>query len=158
MGADGQPQIHLQVYIALIDYGLDIQQAVEAPRWLAGRFAIGDARETLHLEGRFAGGHGRGAGTPRPRDQPVGGVERARRPRPRHHHRPRQRACWWAAPIRAATAPRSATEPPPGLAALERLIALVALGGTYLGLALGRLPFLRVDRTGVAIIGGGSWW
>jgi len=36
----------------------------------------------------------------------------------------------------------------------ERLIALVALGGTYLGLALGRLPFLRVDRTGVAIIGG----
>src|SRR6185369_4375976 len=36
----------------------------------------------------------------------------------------------------------------------ERLIALVALGGTYLGRALGRLPFLRVDRTGVAIIGG----
>ena len=38
----------------------------------------------------------------------------------------------------------------------ERLIALVALGGTYLGLALGRLPFLRVDRTGVAIIGGAT--
>jgi Na+/H+ antiporter NhaD/arsenite permease-like protein len=37
---------------------------------------------------------------------------------------------------------------------LERLIALVALVGTYLGLALGRLPFFRVDRTGVAIIGG----
>jgi Na+/H+ antiporter NhaD/arsenite permease-like protein len=36
----------------------------------------------------------------------------------------------------------------------ERLIALVALAGTYLGLALGRLPFFRVDRTGVAIIGG----
>ncbi len=53
MGADGQPQIHLQVYTALIDYGLDIQQAVEAPRWLAGRFAIGDAREQLNLEGRF---------------------------------------------------------------------------------------------------------
>jgi len=53
MGADGQPQIHLQVYTALIDYGLDIQRAVEAPRWLAGRFAIGDARELLNLEGRF---------------------------------------------------------------------------------------------------------
>jgi gamma-glutamyltranspeptidase len=53
MGADGQPQIHLQVYTALIDFGLDIQQAVEAPRWLAGRFAIGDAREQLNLEGRF---------------------------------------------------------------------------------------------------------
>jgi gamma-glutamyltranspeptidase/glutathione hydrolase len=53
MGADGQPQIHLQVYTAMIDFGLDIQQAVEAPRWLAGRFAIGDAREQLNLEGRF---------------------------------------------------------------------------------------------------------
>ena len=36
---------------------------------------------------------------------------------------------------------------------LHRLIALIAFAGTYLGLALGRLPFLRVDRTGVAIIG-----
>ena len=54
MGADGQPQIHLQVYTAMIDFGLDIQQAVEAPRWLAGRFALGDARELLNLEGRFA--------------------------------------------------------------------------------------------------------
>jgi Na+/H+ antiporter NhaD/arsenite permease-like protein len=37
---------------------------------------------------------------------------------------------------------------------VDRLIALVALAGTYLGLALGRLPLFRVDRTGVAIIGG----
>ena len=37
---------------------------------------------------------------------------------------------------------------------VHRLIAVVAFAGTYLGLALGRLPFLRVDRTGVAIIGG----
>jgi Na+/H+ antiporter NhaD/arsenite permease-like protein len=34
-----------------------------------------------------------------------------------------------------------------------RLIALIAFAGTYLGLALGRLPGFRVDRTGVAIIG-----
>jgi gamma-glutamyltranspeptidase/glutathione hydrolase len=54
MGADGQPQIHLQIYTAMIDFGLDIQRAVEAPRWLAGRFALGDARELLNLEGRFA--------------------------------------------------------------------------------------------------------
>ncbi len=39
-------------------------------------------------------------------------------------------------------------------ASVDRLIALVAFAGTYLGLALGRLPFFRVDRTGVAIIGG----
>ena len=34
-----------------------------------------------------------------------------------------------------------------------RVVALVAFVGTYLGLALGRLPGFRVDRTGVAIIG-----
>lgn len=53
MGADGQPQIHLQVYSAMIDHGLDLQAAIEAPRWLSGRFAIGDPRDLLNLEGRF---------------------------------------------------------------------------------------------------------
>jgi len=55
MGADGQPQIHLQSYVALIDYGLDIQQALEMPRWLSGRFALGEPRDTLHIESRFSG-------------------------------------------------------------------------------------------------------
>jgi gamma-glutamyltranspeptidase len=54
MGADGQPQIHTQTYVAMIDHGLDIQQAVQAPRWLSGRFALGEARDTLHIEARFA--------------------------------------------------------------------------------------------------------
>ncbi|UYN95383.1 MAG: gamma-glutamyltransferase [Enhydrobacter sp.] len=54
MGADGQPQIHLQAYLAMIDHGLDIQQAVEAPRFLSGRFGLLEARDTLHIEGRFA--------------------------------------------------------------------------------------------------------
>ena len=53
MGADGQPQIHLQTYVALMDYGCDIQQALESPRWLSGRFALGEARDTLHIEARF---------------------------------------------------------------------------------------------------------
>jgi gamma-glutamyltranspeptidase len=53
MGADGQPQIHAQTYVSMIDHGLDIQQAVEAPRWLSGRFALGQARDTLHIESRF---------------------------------------------------------------------------------------------------------
>ena len=53
MGADGQPQIHLQAYTAMIDFGLDIQQALEAPRWLAGRFVIGDPRDLLNVEARF---------------------------------------------------------------------------------------------------------
>ena len=54
MGADGQPQIQLQVYSAMIDHNLDIQEAIEAPRWLSGRFVLGEARDTLHMEGRFA--------------------------------------------------------------------------------------------------------
>ena len=53
MGADGQPQIHLQTYLAMIDHGRDIQQALETPRFLSGRFAIGEARDTLHIEGRM---------------------------------------------------------------------------------------------------------
>ena len=53
MGADGQPQIQLQAYLGLIDHGLDIQQVVEMPRFLSGRFALGEARDTLHIEARF---------------------------------------------------------------------------------------------------------
>jgi gamma-glutamyltranspeptidase/glutathione hydrolase len=53
MGADGQPQIHLQAYSAMIDHGLDIQQAVEMPRFLSGRFGLLEARDTLYIEGRF---------------------------------------------------------------------------------------------------------
>ena len=53
MGADGQPQIHLQSYVGLVDFGFDIQQALEAPRWLSGRFNIGDPRDLLNAEGRF---------------------------------------------------------------------------------------------------------
>ena len=34
-----------------------------------------------------------------------------------------------------------------------RAVALAAFVGTYLGIALGRLPGFRVDRTGVTIIG-----
>jgi gamma-glutamyltranspeptidase/glutathione hydrolase len=53
MGADGQPQIQLQTYVAMIDFGLDIQEALEMPRFLSGRFALGEARDTLHMEARF---------------------------------------------------------------------------------------------------------
>jgi gamma-glutamyltranspeptidase/glutathione hydrolase len=53
MGADGQPQIQLQLYTAMIDYGLDIQEALELPRFLSGRFGLGEARDTLYMESRF---------------------------------------------------------------------------------------------------------
>jgi len=53
MGADGQPQIHVQAYVAMIDFGLDIKQALDMPRWLSGRFALGEPRDTLHIEARY---------------------------------------------------------------------------------------------------------
>ncbi len=53
MGADGQPQIHLQSYVHLIDFGFDLQETLEMPRWLSGRFAIGEPRDLLNVEGRF---------------------------------------------------------------------------------------------------------
>ncbi|HEX5506718.1 MAG TPA: gamma-glutamyltransferase, partial [Thermomicrobiales bacterium] len=32
-GGDGQPQWNLQLVTGLLDYGLDVQAAIEAPRW-----------------------------------------------------------------------------------------------------------------------------
>lgn len=52
-GADGQPQTGLQVLTGLVDLGLDLQAAVEAPRWAHG--APGDRfpAHALVLESRF---------------------------------------------------------------------------------------------------------
>jgi gamma-glutamyltranspeptidase/glutathione hydrolase len=37
MGGDAQPQIHVQVLSAMLDFGLNPQQAIAAPRWHSGR-------------------------------------------------------------------------------------------------------------------------
>ncbi|HCP74521.1 MAG TPA: gamma-glutamyltransferase, partial [Ktedonobacter sp.] len=50
MGGDGQPQTHLQVYTAVARFGLNIQQAIEMPRWVHGATPDG---ETLLVESRF---------------------------------------------------------------------------------------------------------
>ena len=47
---DGQAQTHLQVYTALARFGLNMQQAIEMPRWIHGD---DHKRETLLVEGRF---------------------------------------------------------------------------------------------------------
>lgn len=52
MGGDGQPQTHLQVYAAVLRYGLNIQAAIELPRWVHGAETPGEP-ETLRLEDRF---------------------------------------------------------------------------------------------------------
>ena len=37
----------------MIDHGLGIQEALEMPRFLSGRFALGESRDTLHVEARI---------------------------------------------------------------------------------------------------------
>lgn len=53
MGGDGQPQFHQQVYTNLINYGLNIQAAIDAPRWLHGLPYTGETAEVLQMESRF---------------------------------------------------------------------------------------------------------
>lgn len=52
-GADGQPQIQLQLHVDMIDFGLDIQRALEVPRFLSGRIGLTEPRDPLHVEGRM---------------------------------------------------------------------------------------------------------
>lgn len=52
MGADGQPQTHAQVLTNVLDFGMGIQEAIERPRWLAGRYIPGEDNELLTLETR----------------------------------------------------------------------------------------------------------
>jgi gamma-glutamyltranspeptidase/glutathione hydrolase len=52
MGGDGQPQSQAAVFTRIVNFGMDPQAAVNAPRWLLGR-TWGDTSETLKLEARF---------------------------------------------------------------------------------------------------------
>jgi gamma-glutamyltranspeptidase len=40
MGGDAQPQIHVQLLSAMLDFDLNVQQAIAAPRWRSGRIRI----------------------------------------------------------------------------------------------------------------------
>ncbi len=53
MGRDGQPQFNLQIITNVIDFGLNIQEAIEAPRWLSGRAALEDPPDLLTVEKRI---------------------------------------------------------------------------------------------------------
>ena len=52
MGGEGQPQTHAALITRIVDFGYDVQQAIEAPRWLMGR-AWGTKTQELSLEGRI---------------------------------------------------------------------------------------------------------
>ncbi|MBE0476133.1 MAG: gamma-glutamyltransferase [Coriobacteriia bacterium] len=51
MGGEGQPQTQCAMVTRIVDFGYDVQQAIEAPRWLYGR-TWGAESKTLKLEGR----------------------------------------------------------------------------------------------------------
>jgi gamma-glutamyltranspeptidase/glutathione hydrolase len=53
-GADGQPQTHVQVMTNVFDFGLNIQSAIEAPRWLSERYLVNQPEGSLTIEGRVA--------------------------------------------------------------------------------------------------------
>lgn len=52
MGGDGQPQTHVQVMSNIFDFGMNIQDAIEAPRWMSGRPSGSNEPERLHVEDR----------------------------------------------------------------------------------------------------------
>jgi gamma-glutamyltranspeptidase/glutathione hydrolase len=52
MGGEGQPQTHAALATRIVDFGYDVQQAIEAPRWLMGR-TWGTQSRDLSLEGRI---------------------------------------------------------------------------------------------------------
>lgn len=52
MGGEGQPQSQAALITRIVDFGYDVQQAIEAPRWLMGR-TWGTRNRNLSLEGRI---------------------------------------------------------------------------------------------------------
>ena len=53
MGGDGQPQNQAAVFTTrIVNFGMDPQSAVNAPRWLLGR-TWGESSDSLKIEARF---------------------------------------------------------------------------------------------------------
>ncbi len=55
MGGEGQPQSQVAMLTRMVDFGMNPQEAIEAPRWLFGR-TWGQESRTLKLEGRIPDG------------------------------------------------------------------------------------------------------
>ncbi len=53
MGGEGQPQAQAALVTRIVDFGYDVQQAIESPRWLMGR-TWGTPSRNLSLEGRIS--------------------------------------------------------------------------------------------------------
>jgi gamma-glutamyltranspeptidase/glutathione hydrolase len=53
MGGNGQAMFHVQVLTNVFDYGLDVQEAIERPRFLVGAFLPDDPADAIYLESRL---------------------------------------------------------------------------------------------------------
>jgi gamma-glutamyltranspeptidase len=53
MGGEGQPQSQAALVTRIVDFAYDVQQAIEAPRWLMGR-TWGTRSRNMSLEGRIS--------------------------------------------------------------------------------------------------------
>ena len=52
MGGDGQAMFHTQILTNTLDYGMEIQEAIERPRFFVGRLDPSDAPDLVRLESR----------------------------------------------------------------------------------------------------------
>jgi gamma-glutamyltranspeptidase/glutathione hydrolase len=52
MGGDGQAMFHTQALTNVLDYGMEIQEAIERPRFVYGPLDPGDIPDTMRIEGR----------------------------------------------------------------------------------------------------------
>ncbi|NKZ73515.1 gamma-glutamyltransferase [Rhodococcus hoagii] len=52
MGGEGEPQTQAALVTRILDHGMSVQEAIDAPRWLLGR-TWGETRRGLRLESRF---------------------------------------------------------------------------------------------------------
>ena len=53
MGGDAQPQVHVQLLTAILDFQHNVQQAISAPRWRSGRFQVGiEGQADIELGGQ----------------------------------------------------------------------------------------------------------
>jgi len=55
MGGEGQPQTQAALVTRIVDYGMSVQEAIEAPRWLYGR-TWGASSKSLKVENRIGEG------------------------------------------------------------------------------------------------------
>ena len=51
MGGEGQPQTHIALLTRMVDFGMDPQAAISAPRFLLGR-TWGEATQAMMIESR----------------------------------------------------------------------------------------------------------